>query len=138
MSDLLYFLEETVLRFEPTKVFIYEGDNDISAGKTPESILETTKHVVKKILESNDKIEIHLISAKPSPSRWKFEKEYLEFNALLKTYCDDRDQLFYIDVWNPMIDDSGRPNPNIFISDSLHMNRRGYLLWKNIICETQK
>jgi len=138
MSDLLYFLEQTVLRFQPTKVYIYEGDNDVSAGKDAKTILETTKTVVKKILASNDKTEIHFISAKPSPSRWNFKNQYLEFNELLKKYCDNHPQLFYVDVWNPMINDAGRPKPNIFISDSLHMNRQGYLLWKEIICEDSK
>ena len=45
MSDLLYFLDQTVLRFKPTKVYIYEGDNDVSAEKTAKTILETTKQV---------------------------------------------------------------------------------------------
>jgi len=46
MSDLLYFLDETVLRFEPSSVFIYEGDNDLAAQKEPKAILETAKERV--------------------------------------------------------------------------------------------
>jgi lysophospholipase L1-like esterase len=134
MSDLLFFLDQAVLRFQPTKVYIYEGDNDIAAEKKPIAILETTKQVAQKILKSNSNIKIHFISAKPSPSRWAFKDQYMAFNSLLKDYCDSHDQLFYIDVWNPMLNDNGRPAPNIFVSDSLHMNRKGYLLWKDIIC----
>lgn len=135
MSDLLYFLDQTVLRFKPTKVYIYEGDNDIAEGKEPKAILETAKQITKKILASNSDIEIHFISAKPSPSRWKLKDQYEAFNSLLKAYCDSHEQLFYVDVWNTMLDNNGRPTPDIFISDSLHMNRKGYLLWKDIICK---
>jgi len=135
MSDLLFFIDQTILRFEPDKVFIYEGDNDISAEKSPNAILKTTKQVVRKILNSNPDITIHFISAKPSSSRWQYKEQYMTFNALLKKYCEDNPQLFYIDVWDKMLNDSGRPNPNIFISDSLHMNRKGYLLWKDIVCK---
>ncbi|WP_299684740.1 GDSL-type esterase/lipase family protein [uncultured Dokdonia sp.] len=134
MSDLLYFLEETVLRFQPDHVYIYEGDNDIAAEKDLEDILKTAEQITAKILASNPKIKIHFMSAKPSPSRWKYKEKYLAFNSLLKTYCNSHKQLSYIDVWHPMLAKNGRPIPNIFISDSLHMNRQGYLLWKDIIC----
>lgn len=33
MSDLLYYFHQTVLRFKPTAVYIYEGDNGIESGK---------------------------------------------------------------------------------------------------------
>lgn len=134
MSDLLFFLDETILRFRPSEIFIYEGDNDISAEKSPDEILETTKQVVDRILENNVDVKINLISPKPSPARWQFKDQYLAFNALLKSYCESHDQLAYIDVWYPMLNDQGRPKPEIFISDSLHMNRQGYLLWKEVIC----
>ena len=135
MSDLLYFLDQTVLRFRPAVVYIYEGDNDISAEKSPEDIMATTKQVVDKLLNLNPEIYIHFIAAKPSPSRWKFKTAYEAFNGLLKTYAQGHPQLFYIDVWNEMLDPQGRPIADIFIEDSLHMNRKGYLIWKEIICK---
>jgi lysophospholipase L1-like esterase len=135
MSDLLYFIDQTVLRFKPKTVYIYEGDNDIATGKKPEAIIKTAQQVVDKILASDSKTKIVFISAKPSASRWSFQSEYLAFNALLKKYCESHQQLSYIDVWNPMLNDHGLPTSQIFVSDSLHMNRQGYLLWKDIICK---
>jgi len=135
MSDLLYFLDQTVLRFKPAKVYIYEGDNDIAAEKEPKAILETAKQITKKILANDSDTKIHFISAKPSPSRWKYKDQYEVFNSLLKSYCESHQQLFYVDVWNTMLDDNGRPTPHVFVSDSLHMNRKGYLLWKDIVCK---
>ena len=133
-SDLLYFLDELVLRYNPRKVFIYEGDNDINAGKTPDAILTTMKHVVNKIHKAQPTTEIYIISTKPSPSRWHLRKQYETLNSLLRTYCETTKKLNYIDVWNAMLNKKGRPEPSIFISDSLHMNRRGYILWKKEIC----
>lgn len=135
MSDLLYFIDQTVLRFRPAKVYIYEGDNDIAAKKEPKAILETTEQITNKILESNPDTKIYFISAKPSPSRWTYKEQYVAFNSLLKEYCDSHRQLFYIDVWDAMLGKNGLVAPHIFISDSLHMNRQGYLLWKDIICK---
>ena len=36
---LLTYLEQTVLRLKPKQVFIYEGDNDIAAGRTNATII---------------------------------------------------------------------------------------------------
>lgn len=138
MSDLLYYIDQTVLRFDPLKVYIYEGDNDIAAEKTPTSILNTTKKVVEKIKANNSNVKIYLISAKPSPSRWEFKKGYEELNNLLREYSETKDGVFYIDIWNAMLDKKGNPNANIFIADSLHMNREGYLIWRDIICSEPK
>ena len=134
LSDLLYFIDETVLKFHPSEVNIYEGDNDIFSGKEPKSILETAEFITNKILALNPRTKIYFISAKPSPARWNFKSEYIAFNTLLMRYCESNDQLSYIDVWNPMLNQNMRPDPNIFIADSLHMNRQGYILWKDIIC----
>lgn len=135
MSDLLFFINQTILRFQPDKVFIYEGDNDIAAEKSPDTIMKTTQQVVDKLLKSNPDMTIHFISAKPSASRWQYKEQYIQFNTLLENYCEENSQLFYVDVWNKMLGADGRPDPTIFISDSLHMNRKGYLLWKDIVCK---
>ncbi|NND32728.1 MAG: G-D-S-L family lipolytic protein [Saprospiraceae bacterium] len=138
MSDLLYFLDELVLRYQANKVFIYEGDNDINADKRPDSILITTKQVVAKIHKAQPDTQIYLISAKPSLSRWSLKAQYETFNDLLKNYSETDDRLTYIDVWDVMLNANGRPEPSIFIADSLHMNRLGYELWKKVICATPK
>lgn len=135
MSDLLYFLDQTVLRFKPASVFIYEGDNDINANKLPKDIIDTASKVADRILAADPGTKIFFIGAKPSPSRWQLKDDYLKFNSMLKEYCNSQPQLSYIDVWYPMLDKRNSPNPLIFIEDSLHMNRKGYLLWKEIVCE---
>jgi len=134
MSDLLYYIEKAVLRFEPIKVYIYEGDNDIFANKTPKNIIQTTKKVVEKIRTYNSKTEIYLISAKPSPSRWHFKKGYEELNVLFEAYSETEKGVFYINIWDPMLDEKGNPKSNIFVTDNLHMNREGYLIWRDVIC----
>ena len=137
-SDLLYHLDAAVLRFRPKKVFIYEGDNDINSGKTPESTLKTMSQVVAKILTSLPGVEVYIMGAKPSPSRWQHQQRYLELNRLLATYCATMDQVNYIDVWFPMLNQNGKPKPEIFVADSLHMNSKGYEIWTKAICPSMQ
>lgn len=133
MSDLLYYLDVLVLKHNPDKVFIYEGDNDIADSKKNSDILDTTNQVVNKILEAYPDVEIYLISPKPSISRWSFKERYEELNAMLDEYSSTNESITFIDVWNPMLNDEGVPLPEIFIEDNLHMNEKGYKIWGDII-----
>ena len=36
----------------------------------------------------------------------------------------------YVDVFTPMLNRAGQPRPELFVADSLHMTRAGYLLWR--------
>ena len=39
----------------------------------------------------------------------------------------------FIDVYNKMLDANGKPIGEIFTSDSLHMNAKGYAIWQKEI-----
>ncbi len=129
-SDLLYYLDTLVIRYNPTKVFIYEGDNDISAKKKPNEIILTTETIIQKIKDQNPNVKIVLISAKPSISRWKLRGKYRRLNRKFERMAKKDEALLFVDVWNPML--NGRKlKRDIFISDGLHMNPKGYDIWFN-------
>ncbi len=127
-SDLLYHLDDLVLKYGPKKVFIYEGDNDIFARKRPNEILRTTSVIIQKIKDNNPETKIILISAKPSISRWKLRRRYKRLNRKYLRLTEKDPLLEFVDVWNPML--NGRKlKTDIFIKDGLHMNPKGYILW---------
>ena len=127
-SDLLYHLDDLVLKYRPSKVFIYEGDNDIFARKRPKEIVRTTSDIVHRIRNNNPDTKIVLISAKPSISRWKLRRRYRRLNRKYRKLSQKDPLLQYVDVWNPML--NGRKlKMDIFIEDGLHMNPKGYILW---------
>jgi lysophospholipase L1-like esterase len=39
----------------------------------------------------------------------------------------------FIDVYHSMLDKNGTPLPDIFREDNLHMNAKGYEIWKKLI-----
>ncbi|MFT7031732.1 MAG: lysophospholipase L1-like esterase [Cyclobacteriaceae bacterium] len=133
MSDLLHYCKHLILKYTPTKVFIYEGDNDLSSKKTSEEILATTKALVGKIKSKLPKVEIIIISPKPSLSRWPLKGKYLELNSDLKNYCESKPDLSFADVWYPMLNEEGNPIENIFLEDGLHMNSKGYDIWAKVL-----
>ncbi|TFV94599.1 G-D-S-L family lipolytic protein [Algoriphagus kandeliae] len=131
-SDLKRHLYPLVLQFNPSRVFIYEGDNDIHAGLSPEEIMQDLEQIILRIQVVDPSTEIFLISAKPSPSRWDKKENYLKLNKAMKAYCEEKDGVEFVNVWDIMLGENGEPISTIFIEDRLHMNEDGYELWKKV------
>ncbi|MEM9327685.1 MAG: GDSL-type esterase/lipase family protein, partial [Bacteroidota bacterium] len=105
-SDLIYFANELVLSHKPSKIFIYEGDNDLAEGKSVDIVLADMKtlfHVIRRQLPDTP---IYLTSPKPSPARLALRPKYEELNYLLSYLCPERD-ITFINLWDEMIDEFG-------------------------------
>lgn len=127
-SDALYYFSRLVLRYRPTKIVFYEGDNDIAAGKSPERILSDFKKFVALVEEYLPETELGFVAIKPSPSRWDMSPQMIEANNLIKAYCETNSKLTFIDVWPKMVNSKGAKQ-KLFIKDMLHMNEKGYKIW---------
>lgn len=134
-SDLETHLFPLVIRLEPSRVFIYEGDNDIWAGVEVADILASLDNIVNRLQLINPKIEIYLIGAKPSPSRWEKKQSYAIFNQKLKEYCLAKEGVEFVDTWKALTDKAGNARPELFIQDQLHLNEQGYEIWTSIFKE---
>jgi lysophospholipase L1-like esterase len=132
-SDLIHYFNLLIAKYQPKKVFIYEGDNDIHSGKTPQAVMKDMRKLTEMIGKELPGTKVFFISAKPSPSRIFMKKDYEQLNKLISDYCEENDQLEFIDVWKPMLDEKGDPKADIFIEDQLHMNEKGYDIWTNVI-----
>ena len=133
MSDLLAKRETLISKYKPKKIFIYEGDNDISDGEHIAEIKYETEQLLSFIFKQFPKVDVYLLAAKPSILRWHFLEEYLALNQEFLKLSLTNDQVHYIDVWTPMIDDEGVVLQDIFIGDNLHMNNKGYDIWRKIV-----
>ncbi len=133
-SDLALYLDELILDYRPVKVFIYEGDNDIFAKKRPRNILKTAQKILGQLQQRSPGMEIVLISAKPSISRWKFRGKYRRLNRKLEKLAQETEGIDFVDVWFPMLD-KRKVKQDIFVEDGLHMNKKGYDIWYDAIKE---
>ncbi|MCZ8134345.1 MAG: GDSL-type esterase/lipase family protein [Algoriphagus sp.] len=131
-ADLERFLFPLVIKFDPARVFIYEGDNDIWAGVEVADILTSLNNIVTRIHLVNQATEIFLIGAKPSPSRWEKKANYQIFNQKLSEYCLAKENVEFVDTWKALTHPDGSPRPELYIQDQLHLNQDGYMLWAEI------
>jgi lysophospholipase L1-like esterase len=131
-SDLERHLFPLVIRLEPRRVFIYEGDNDLWSDVTAAEIMSTLDNIVARLQMTSPKMEIFLIGAKPSPSRWSKMKNYIIFNQMLKEYGQSKEGVTFVDTWTPLTDEAGNPRPELYLEDQLHLNKDGYEIWAKI------
>jgi len=132
-SDAIYYFDDLVKAYNPSKIIIYEGDNDIAGSKSPNKIMKDLKTLLGMIRDNLGQPEIAIISAKPSPRRWELKDKYEKLNAKFKDLASKSQDLTYIDVYTFMLNDTGRPEPELFLEDSLHMTGEGYKIWEEQI-----
>ena len=73
------------------------------------------------------------ISIGINPSRWNDFQKVKKTNRLIRDYISQDDRLEFIDVLPAMLGPDGRPKPDIYVSDRLHMNAKGYAIWQSIV-----
>ena len=56
-------------------------------------------------------------------------------NHLIREFSEEDVRLHYVDLATPMLGDDGRPRPELFISDGLHMTAQGYDVWTGPLME---
>jgi lysophospholipase L1-like esterase len=132
MIDLFNYKERLIDPYNPEKIFIYEGDNDIALGWSADSITKVFKELFYYIRSKKPDATIYVISIKPSPAREKHIVKLLKTNELLEQFISEQKNAGYIDVYNPMLV-SGKLVPAYYRPDNLHLTEEGYEVWKQVI-----
>lgn len=133
MADCSLFAADLVLRYKPRLVLVYAGDNDLAEGRTPLQVLESFALFANTVRAGLPDTRIAYISVKPSPSREKLMPGIRETNNMIGAYLKRLPNSDYIDIFTPMLDADGRPRPELFRGDQLHLNDDGYRLWQSVI-----
>jgi lysophospholipase L1-like esterase len=137
--EALHYLQRTVVRYHPGTVVVYEGDNDLVGGRTPQQIADDYRAFVRGVRDSLPNARIVFLAIKPSPSRWTLEAQRQEANRLVRAIVAADPRQTYVDVGTPMLDpSSGRPRPALYRADSLHMTPAGYAIWRTTVAPILK
>jgi len=135
LPDVIRYTEEILFPYNPKQVVIYCGENDFAADPklSSDSVVERFKTLFKIIRKRFVTTHIAYVSMKPSPSRWKMKEQMISANEGIRRYLRSQRRTNYIDVWTPMLAENGEPIKDLFLKDSLHMNAKGYAIWKKAI-----
>lgn len=133
LPEVIHYAPRIVLPYRPRLVVLYAGDNDMNDGRTPGQLLADYRTFVALVRQELPTTRVVFVSIKPSPSRWAVVDAMREANRLVREEVGRDSLQAYVDVFTPMIGKDGRPRPEFFLADSLHMTAAGYALWRELL-----
>ena len=133
--DLLTQIETRLYDYNPSKVIILIGINDINRGKTDNEILDNLKNIIKGIKKTRKNADIYIQSVYPV-NRNKSELAGMLYNedvnnkrvkALNKKIkkLSKIENIPYIDVYSALSDNDGNLK-DIYTKDGVHLTDLGY------------
>lgn len=131
MSDVLHHAERVCLRYAPSAVVLYAGDNDLGAlsRTTPEQVAEQLGRFEALLHGRFPQAQLFVLSIKPSPLRWRQWPRMQQANAAMKALVEARPGCAWVEVAEPMLGEDGRPRRALYGRDGLHLSAQGYALW---------
>lgn len=133
MSDSIYYFDRIVAPYRPSLILLYDGSNDIDAGKTPEQVFQDFKTFVAKVHEQLPQTRLDFVSILTTPVRAAQVEKVKEANRLIRDFILHDGKLAYIDAFPALLGPDGKPNPDLFLADRLHPNAKGYAAMQSVI-----
>ena len=130
LPEATHYLSRVVLPHRPRTIVLYEGDNDLTFDWGPQQVAADYSRFVRMVRGALPGTRIVFISVKPSPSRWRLVDQQRELNRLVREIAARDTLQTFVDVFTPMLGANGRPRPELFLADSLHMTPAGYAVWR--------
>ena len=128
IPEVNYYLDRVVLKYAPSVIVFYCGDNDVASGSAPEKVLNDYKTFVARVHTALPKTQIIFLTIKPSGSRWHLWPTMNEANNLIRQFTETNERLHFVDLAQCLLK-NGQPDDALFLPDRLHLNPAGYDRW---------
>ena len=134
INDIIFYANDIIFPYKPRQIVLFVGENDLpDSTSTPDSILNRTQRLFTLIRSKLPDVPIVYICFKPSPVREKYLPKCIAATELIKEYLKTDANTVFVDVLHPMLTKDGKPMPEYFTADMLHMNAKGYALWEKLV-----
>ncbi len=135
LPDVISYVDDIVFPYAPKQVIIYCGENDFAGADsiTAQIVQERFTQLFRIIRNRLPEAHIAFVSIKPSPSRAHLMPKMVEANSLIRSFLQKEKRTAFVDVYQLMLDKEGKPMEDIFVADKLHMNSKGYEIWRKAL-----
>ncbi len=132
--ELSYYQSLLVNPYNPKSIVVYcENDLFNGGGKTVQQTFDDFAILITRLHKQSSDTKIYMLSLKPSPARRTAWTSVKKLNGMIEKFCVNKSYIQYIDISTAMFLPNGQIDGTIFISDSLHMNAKGYAIWRDIV-----
>ncbi len=133
-AEVLEVFDRVVMPHKPSIIVYYCGDNDLGLDNTDSlSAANGFLKFCRRARANLPGVQVFYIPIKPSVQRWSNWTAMSRTNEIVREYCERTTGVTYLDTVTPMLTSDGLPDPSIFLEDGLHINAKGYSIWKNVV-----
>lgn len=133
-SDVLDFFDRIITPYNPQIVVFYSGDNDIGRRIPPEVVAGNVRTLIERIHAEVPSVKkIILIPPKPSISRFDKWPQMKAVGEVQRAMAEQYDDVVFIDIAPAMMGEDGKPRPELFKKDNLHLSPAGYEMWDALL-----
>jgi lysophospholipase L1-like esterase len=133
LAACAWFFDRIMSGYQPERIIVYAGDNDLADGRHPQEVCLFFKGLTEAVSEKYGSVPCYFISLKPSVARWGLVDQFKYTNEIILKEINRHPNLAWVDIFTPMLNDKGEPNPDYFVADGLHLSKKGYELWGTIL-----
>lgn len=133
IADSLRYADRIIVPYSPRAIVLYAGDNDLAAGKSPETVARDFRQFVERVRAKLPDVPILFLAIKPSIARWGLNDKIRDANGRIEAFCKSQKGLTFVAVEPSMLGPDGKPNAALFQADGLHLNERGYELYSKSV-----
>jgi len=134
LEACVYFFNRIVAPVQSAqRLIIYAGDNDLGDGKSPEEVFRFFRQLEALITLQLPSVPCYYISVKPSISRWNINANIKQTNSLIHEEISKCGSMKFVNIYDAMLNEEALPDTSYFDEDGLHLSKKGYELWKQIL-----
>jgi lysophospholipase L1-like esterase len=108
---------------------MYEGDNDLASGTSPEEIAAQFEEFSARLAKQVPGAKLVFVSARPSLAREALKAKQQDLNQRIAAIAAKKKGHYVIDMHSPFYNADGTLMQDIFVADKLHLNEKGYVIF---------
>ena len=130
-EDILKDMKKRAYQYNPSKVFLLIGTNDLDTKHSKEDIVNNVEKIISELKENRPKAELYIESIYPvnpdvrrSKSGNRNNDDIKQINKELKKYCKEN-KINYINLYDLLKDENDNLKEE-YTKDGLHLSDEGY------------
>ena len=136
LAACIVYFDRLMTGLNPDIFVLYAGDNDLGDGRHPEEVLIFFRQMAVEVRKRFGNIPLVYLSVKPSIRRFNIIEQIRFTNKIISSEIKKMDEnVFFVNIFDKMMDGNRYPNRSLFQSEGLHMNENGYAVWKNTLLD---
>jgi lysophospholipase L1-like esterase len=138
VNDVIHYMDRLITPHDPVLVVLYIGSNDLLdfGGNQPKSVEQMQALYDTLLTRLHDRLpdaRIVVLATFPSPLNARRAEQINSVNEYVRETAEDKPWLDLINGNAALETPSGEPDRSLFRFDRVHLNKKGYARWAQIL-----